>query len=79
MLVATLFFQIAQNFRDPHDISGEDGAPGRYEENQLWKIALNNARTECKLRSPDYIIIMNQKDSVINDAPVVIRCRFIAK
>ena len=79
LLIATSFFQIAQNFRDPHDISGEDGAPGRYEENQLWKIALNNARTECKLRSPDYIIIMNQKDSVINDAPVVIRCRFIAK
>ena len=78
LIVATFLIQILQNFRDPHDISGEDGGPGRYEENQLWKIALDKSRTDCINRSPNDVIIIIQKDGVIFDAPVVIRCKFIA-
>ena len=79
LLFITSFIQTVQNFRDPHDVSGEDGGPGRYEENQLWKIALSRSRSDCMSRSPDEIIIINQKDGIIFDAPIVIRCRYITQ
>ena len=77
LLVVMAMTQIVQNFRDPHDVSGEDGAPGRYEENQLWRIALNKALAECLSQSPNDVVVITQKDSVIVDAPVVIRCKFL--
>jgi hypothetical protein len=79
LLVVIAMTQIAQNFRDPHDVSGEDGAPGRYEENQLWRIALNKALAECRSQNPNDVVVITQKDSVIVDAPVVIRCKFITR
>ena len=79
LIVVIAMAQIAQNFRDPHDVSGEDGAPGRYEENQLWRIALNKALAECLSQSPNDVVVITQKDSVIVDAPVVIRCKFITQ
>jgi hypothetical protein len=79
LLVVMAMTQIVQNFRDPHDVSGEDGAPGRYEENQLWRIALNKALAECLSQSPNDVVVITQKDSVIVDAPVVIRCKFITQ
>ena len=79
LLFVIAMAQIAQNFRDPHDVSGEDGAPGRYEENQLWRIALNKALAECLSQSPNDVVVITQKDSVIVDAPVVIRCKFITQ
>ena len=79
LLVVIAMMQIAQTFRDPHDVSGEDGAPGRYEENQLWRIALNKALAECLSKNPNDVMVITQKDSVIVDAPVVIRCKFITR
>jgi hypothetical protein len=79
LIVVIAMAQITQNFRDPHDVSGEDGAPGRYEENQLWRIALNKALAECLSQSPNDVVVITQKDSVIVDAPVVIRCKFITQ
>jgi hypothetical protein len=79
LLVVIAMTKIAQNFRDPHDVSGEDGAPGRYEENQLWRIALNKALAECRSLNLNDVVVITQKDSVVVDAPVVIRCKFITR
>jgi hypothetical protein len=79
LIVVIAMAKIAQNFRDPHDVSGEDGAPGRYEENQLWRIALDKALAECLSQSPNDVVVITQKDSVNVDAPVVIRCKHLTK
>jgi hypothetical protein len=52
---------------------------GRYEEKELWRPALKIAREKCETISPDEIIIITQKTDIWFDAPVVVKCKFIAK
>ena len=68
-----------QNFRDPFDANPRQGGMGRYEEDSLWTNALSRARRSCENRQLDDIAIISQKEEIWVDAPVVIRCRFIAK
>ena len=70
---------VKQNFRDPFDIKLPQVGGGRYEENLLWRIALNNAREKCKPMSPDDLIIVTQKKDLWMDASVVVKCKYIAK
>ena len=81
MLALILVFSILvkQNFRDPLDIKLPQVGGGRYEENPLWQIALNNAREKCKTISPNELIVITQKNDIWFDAPVVVKCKFIAK
>ncbi|MSX98675.1 MAG: hypothetical protein F2741_02030 [Actinobacteria bacterium] len=68
-----------QNFRDPLDVKLPLVGNGRYEEKDLWRPALNIAREKCDTLSPDAIIIISQKTDIWVDAPVVVKCKFIAK
>ena len=67
-----------QNFRDPFDANPRQGGMGRYEEDPLWTIALSKARSQCQKMQPDDVVIISQKEEIWVDAPVVIRCKFIA-
>ncbi len=81
MLALILVFSVLvkQNFRDPFDIKLPQVGSGRYEENELWRPALKIAREKCGTISPDEIIIITQKTDIWFDAPVVVKCKFIAK
>ena len=68
-----------QNFRDPLDIRLPMVGNGRYEEKDLWRPALKIAREKCETISPDAIIIISQKTDIWADAPVVVKCKYIAK
>ena len=68
-----------QNFRDPLDVKLPLVGNGRYEEKDLWQPALKIAREKCDTLSPDAIIIISQKTEIWADAPVVVKCKFIAK
>ena len=68
-----------QNFRDPLDVKLPLVGNGRYEEKELWRPALKIARKKCDTMSPDAIIIISQKTDIWVDAPVVVKCKFIAK
>ena len=68
-----------QNFRDPLDVKLPLVGNGRYEEIDLWRPALKIAREECDTLAPDAIIIISQKTDIWVDAPVVVKCKFIAK
>lgn len=78
-LILVFSVLVKQNFRDPFDIKLPQVGGGRYEENPLWQLALKNARETCKTMSPDDLIIVTQKKDVWMDAPVVVKCKFIAK
>ncbi len=81
MLALILVFSVLvkQNFRDPFDIKLPQVGSGRYEEKELWRPALKVAREKCETISPDEIIIISQKNDLWFDAPVVVKCKFIAK
>jgi hypothetical protein len=68
-----------QNFRDPLDVKLPLVGNGRYEEKDLWRPALKIAREKCETMSPNAIIIISQKTDIWVDAPVVVKCKFIAK
>jgi len=68
-----------QNFRDPLDVKLPLVGNGRYEEKDLWRPALRIAREKCDTLAPDAIIIISQKTDIWVDAPVVVKCKFIAK
>ena len=68
-----------QNFRDPLDVKLPLVGNGRYEEKDLWRPALKIAREKCDILSRDEIIIISQKTDIWVDAPVVVKCKFIAK
>ena len=97
MLALILVFSVLvkQNFRDPFDIKlpqvvcvrfkeNPEVGCGRYETNPSWRIALINARENCKTISPDELIIITQKtrdarNDLWLDASMVVKCKFIAK
>jgi hypothetical protein len=68
-----------QNFRDPLDVKLPLVGNGRYEEKDLWRPALKIARDQCDTMAPDALIIISQKTDIWVDAPVVVKCKFIAK
>lgn len=68
-----------QNFRDPLDVKLPLVGNGRYEERDLWRPALKIAREKCETMSSDEIIIISQKTDIWVDAPVVVKCKYIAK
>ncbi len=68
-----------QNFRDPLDVKLPVVGDGRYEERDLWRPALKIAQEKCETMSPDEIIIISQKTDIWFDAPVVVKCKYIAK
>jgi hypothetical protein len=68
-----------QNFRDPLDVKLPLVGNGRYEEKDLWRPALKIARNQCDTMAPDALIIISQKTDIWVDAPVVVKCKFIAK
>jgi hypothetical protein len=68
-----------QNFRDPLDVKLPLVGNGRYEEKELWRPALKIARDKCDTLSPNAMIIISQKTDIWVDAPVVVKCKFIAK
>ena len=68
-----------QNFRDPLDVKLPLVGNGRYEEKDLWRPALRIAREKCDTLAPDAIIIISQKTDIWVDAPVVVKCKFIAQ
>jgi hypothetical protein len=68
-----------QNFRDPLDVKLPLVGNGRYEEKELWRPALKIARDQCDTMASDALIIISQKTDIWVDAPVVVKCKFIAK
>ena len=78
-LVLVFVLLTKQNFRDPLDIRLPMVGNGRYEEKDLWRPALKIAREKCETISPDAIIIISQKTDIWADAPVVVKCKYIAK
>ena len=79
-VLAIIFaFAALQNFRDPFDSNPRQGGMGRYEEDQLWTLALSKALGECQDMQPDDIVIISQKEEIWVDSPVVIRCKFITQ
>ena len=79
-VLAIIFaFAVLQNFRDPFDSNPRQGGMGRYEEDQLWTLALSRALGECQNMQPDDIVIISQKEEIWVDSPVVIRCKFITQ
>ena len=79
VLAITFTFAVLQNFRDPFDSNPRQGGMGRYEEDQLWTLALSRALGECQNMQPDDIVIISQKEEIWVDSPVVIRCKFITR
>ena len=78
-LVLVFALLTKQNFRDPLDIKLPLVGNGRYEEKDLWRPALKIAREKCETMSPDEIVIISQKTDIWVDAPVVVKCKYIAK
>ena len=78
-LVLVFALLTKQNFRDPLDIKFPLVGNGRYEEIDLWRPALKIAREKCETMSPDEIVIISQKTDIWVDAPVVVKCKYIAK
>jgi hypothetical protein len=78
-LMAIFALTVIQNFRDPFDSNPRQGGMGRYEEDLLWQNALSRAQRSCENMQLDDVAIISQKEEIWVDAPVVIRCRFIAK
>ena len=78
-LVLVFVLLTKQNFRDPLDVKLPLVGNGRYEEKDLWRPALKISREKCDTMSPDAIIIISQKTDIWVDAPVVVKCKYIAK
>jgi hypothetical protein len=74
-LVVIFGLLIEQNFRDPFSVDGRN----RYHHEPLWQDALEIARKNCAELLPNNQIIISQIDDVTADAPVVVKCKFIAK
>jgi len=97
MLALILVFSVLvkQNFRDPFDIKlpqvvcvrfkeNPEVGCGRYETNPSWRIALINARENCKTIAPDDSITVAQKRRDVRsglwfDASMVVKCKFIVE
>ena len=79
VLAMTFGLTALQNFRDPFDSNPRQGGMGRYEEDQLWTLALSKALGECQDMQPNDIVIISQKEEIWVDSPVVIRCKFITR
>jgi len=52
---------------------------GRYEDVDLWKPALDTARTDCQNMDAKNVVIVSQKDETWIDSPVVVQCQYITK
>ena len=74
-LVGVFGLLTKQNFRDPYSVDGRN----RYHHEPLWQVALENSRKKCDELSPNELIIISQNDDVTADAPVIVKCKFIAK
>lgn len=74
-LVVVFGLLTKQNFRDPYSVDGRN----RYHHEPLWQVALENSRKKCAELSPNELIIISQNDDVTADAPVIVKCKYIAK
>jgi len=80
VVVTTIFFaNVKQNFRDPFEMEPRQGGMGRYENIDLWKPALERARSDCRNMDAETVIIISQKDETWIDSLVVVRCGYIMK
>jgi len=79
VVTAIFLANVKQNFRDPLEIEPRQGGMGRYEDIDLWKPALDRARTDCQNMDAKSVVIVSQKDETWIDSPVVVQCQYITK
>jgi len=79
VVTAIFLANVKQNFRDPLEIEPRQGGMGRYEDVDLWKPALDRARTGCQNMDVKSVIIVSQTDETWIDSPVVVQCQYITK